>query len=847
MASDRINYGIDLGTTNSAIVRMDRGKPVVIKNDFQSDTTPSAVAFGRKGRIGVGTLAYQQYKNDRLQALMKDDPKLQRVIIEFKRTMGTDHVYPTSVDPPFRPTSEALSAEVLKALRSYVTDTAVKAAVVTIPAAFTVPQQQATRDAAELAGLRECHLLQEPVAAAMAYGLQTDQANEKWLVFDFGGGTFDAALVLVEDGVITVKDTEGDNYLGGKDLDKAIVEKVFLEEIAQEYDICNYIEEDSAREVLIRDALMKWAEEAKNALSYKDSHWVEPALGDIKLANEDEIDLVFELTRERLRPVVEPLFQRAIDKTSLLLQRHGLQGSDLDELILVGGPTYSPILREMLAAQIRTPNTSVDPMTIVAKGAALYASTISLEHHEDDEHEDEEQSAVVRLDVKYEATTVSPIEFVTVKCRDLADLKRFQRLEVEAQRKGTGWSSGKQEIGEDGALLEVTLEEGVPNVFDIVVTTPHGDRLPTHPSEITILQGTKVGGSPLPNSLGVEVWDKRQVYRVFRPLKGAEKGMPLPVTGKRTGLATFEQIRPGVSADRLLIRVFEGGADADGLPVATCPAHVMTLELNGDQVNRVIPAGTLFELTVETERTSSILKSVTLFFESLDDEEYQLSIPDKRTSRQTDWVDDELADARSHIERMRSLATGDRGAIDALEARIEEAVERIGQSGTDRDAQEQAVAHFKEALRTLYGRLGDTDWLEVAAELDKTWMDLKRANAEEGHDESRLEIRETRQRLQQVKESADVSHGQQLIEDMKSQIFRLKRCEWSKQVIHWARESFGGIIWTNAQQARTAVNEGSRALLNDAPCEQLHSHAGRILNLVEERETPAVHKPPVPK
>ena len=841
MASDRIDYGIDLGTTNSAIVRMKRGEPVVVKNEFQSDTTPSAVAFGRRGRIRVGTSAFNQLKNDRLRALAGDDPYLRNVFIEFKRTMGTDQVYSPSVDPSNCFTSEALSAEVLKALRNYVTDVSVGAAVVTIPAAFTVPRQQATQRAAELAGLRQCHLLQEPVAAAMAYGLQTDRANAKWLVFDFGGGTFDAALVLVEDGVITVKDTEGDNFLGGKDLDRAIVEEILLDEVAQEHDFHSYLAEVPVRRELLRDALMRWAEEAKNALSYNDSHWVESDLGDIILKDGDEIELDFELTQERLRPVVAPLFQRAIAKTKVLLSRHGLKGPDLDELILVGGPTYSPILREMLADQIRAPNTSVDPMTVVACGAALYASTIPIEDHGDDQ-----PSAVVRLDLGYEATTVSPDEFVTVKCRDMADLRRFRRLEVEFERKDTGWSSGRQALGEDGALFEVKLEEGRPNVFDIVVTTPRGDRVATYPSEITILQGTKPGGSALPYSLGVEVWDEREEYRVFRPLKGAEKSMPLPVTGKRSGLATFEQIRPGVSTDRLLIRIYEGEAQHAGLPVAICPAHVMTLEFNGDQANRVIPAGTMFDLTVETERTSSIPSAVTLLFPSLDDDEYHLDRPVRRTSFQTDWVDDELAEARKQIGRIRTLTTGDEVEIDTLETRITEAVARIGQSGADRDGHEQAVQHLREALGTLYGRVGEVDRLEVVAHLDETWTDLKRANAEEGYDESRMEIRDTRRRLRQVKESGDVQLGRQLINDMERQTFLLKRCEWSKQVIHWARENFGGVIWTNTEQARIAVNEGNHALLGAESCEKLLGHAARILDLVE-RETPTVPKPPVPK
>lgn len=844
MASDRIDYGIDLGTTNSAIVRIDRGEPVVVKStQFGSDTTPSVVAFGRGGRTRFGTLAYQQLKNDRLRALKNDDPHLRNVFVEFKRTMGTDHEECSSVDPSNCFTPEALSAEVLKVLKDYVnaTGASVDAAVVTIPAAFTVPQQQATQRAAEFAGLRQCHLLQEPVAAAMAYGLQTDQANAKWLVFDFGGGTFDAALVLVEDGVIAVKDTEGDNYLGGKDLDRAIVEAILLEEVAQEYDIHSYFAEASVRRGLLGNALMWWAEQAKIFLSSQQSHWVECDLGDIVLANGDEIDLYFELTQERLRPVVAPLFQRAIDKAKALLSRHGLKGPDLDELILVGGPTYSPILREMLADQIRAPNTSVDPMTVVARGAALYASTIPIEDHRDDE-----PSAVVRLDLGYEATTVSLDEFVTVKCRDVADLRRFRRLEVEFERKDTGWSSGRQALGEDGVLFEVKLEDGRPNVFDIVVTTPRGDRVATYPSEITILQGTKVGGQPLTNSLGVEVWDDREEYRVFRPLKGAEKGMPLPVIGKRSGLATFELIRPGVSTDRLLIRIYEGGAETEGLPVATCPAHVMTLEFTGDQANRVIPAGTLFDLTVETGRTTHEPKTVTLLFPSLNDDEYYLDIPVRRTSFQTDWVDDELAEARKQIGRIRTLTTGTEVETDTLEAKIREAVARIGQSGADRDGQEQAVQRLKEALRTLYGRVAEIDWLEVVAQLDEIWTDLKRANAEEGYDESRMELRDTRRRLQQVKESGDVQLGRQLINDMERQTFLLKRCEWSKQVIHWARENFGGVIWTNTEQARIAVNEGNHALLGAESCEILLGHAARILDLVE-RETPTVPKPPVPK
>ena len=833
MASDRIDYGIDLGTTNSAIVRMERGEPVVVKNEFQSDTTPSAVAFGRRGRIRVGTSAFNQLKNDRLHTLARDDPYLRNVFIEFKRTMGTDQVYCPSVDPSNCFTSEALAAEVLKALRNYVTDVSVGAAVVTIPAAFTVPWQQATQRAAELAGLRQCHLLQEPVAAAMAYGLQTDQANAKWLVFDFGGGTFDAALVLVEDGVITVKDTEGDNFLGGKDLDRAIVERILLDEVAQEHDLHSYLAEVPVRRELLRDALMKWAEEAKNVLSYNDSHWVESDLGEIILANGDEIELDFEVTQERLRPVVAPFFRRAIDKTKVLLSRHGLEGSDLDELILVGGPTYSPILREMLADQIRSPNTSVDPMTVVARGAALYANTIPIEDHGDDV-----PSAVVRLDLGYESTTVSPDEFVTAKCRDLADLRRFGQLEIEFQRKDTGWSSGRKALGGDGALFEVKLEMGQPNVFDIVVTTSHGDRVATHPSEITILQGTKVGGSPLTNSLGVAVIrDASERYPwIFQPLKGAEKGMPLPVTGQKTGLATKGQIRPGEPSDSLLIGVYEGAADAGGKPVALC-SHVMSLELTGDQVNRVIPQGSTFDLTVVTGATDSVPKTVRVLFSGLDDEDYELPIPSERTREQTGWIDAELAAARKRIERMRVFDEVDAGEIEAVEASIADATALVGQAGTDRGDREQAIERLKEALRGLYGLV--SEWSEVDTHLDEAWTNLTGAKSDGGCTKcgsvlSDAQMSELEQKHHQVKQARDVSLARHLAHDMERAFVYLMRCEWSRQIINWARVNFGRIRWKNTAPARMAVDEGVRSIMGDAPCDELLEIGRRILELRDQ-------------
>ncbi|MCB0782580.1 MAG: Hsp70 family protein, partial [Flavobacteriales bacterium] len=226
MARNRIDYGIDLGTTNSAIARMEQGEPVIKKSDLQHDTIPSCVGWNRKGIEMVGETAFNQLQSDRLRALKSWEP-VQNIFIEFKRTMGTDKRYaPAALDKDF--TSEDLSSGVLKKLKSFVQDENVHAAVITVPAKFTVNQKDATARAAKLAGFDMFELLQEPIAACMAYGLGADNKKGTWVVFDLGGGTFDVALVRSEEGILKVLDTEGDNHLGGKNLDYAIVDKLIL-------------------------------------------------------------------------------------------------------------------------------------------------------------------------------------------------------------------------------------------------------------------------------------------------------------------------------------------------------------------------------------------------------------------------------------------------------------------------------------------------------------------------------------------------------------------------------------------------------------------------------------------
>ena len=214
-----IDFGIDLGTTNSYIAVMDGMTPKVIKNNDGAENTTSCVYIDKNKKTYVGRLAYQR---------LGIDPGNTKS--EFKRKMGEDFEFPFSASGEKRK-PEQLSAEILKTLKASVeqrTGEEVLAAVITVPAGFSSPSVEATKNAAELAGINCCAILQEPVAAATAYGFQSDKKQAFWLVYDLGGGTFDVAVIELKEGIFRVMGHDGDDKLGGKNMDWKIVNTYFI-------------------------------------------------------------------------------------------------------------------------------------------------------------------------------------------------------------------------------------------------------------------------------------------------------------------------------------------------------------------------------------------------------------------------------------------------------------------------------------------------------------------------------------------------------------------------------------------------------------------------------------------
>jgi molecular chaperone DnaK len=621
----KIDYGIDLGTTNSAIVRMEKGKPQIIKSDTQKDTVPSCVHFNKHREVMVGDTAMNVLMNDATRSMKTFKKGETNTYIEFKRTMGTTHTYRSKhLDKDL--SSEELSYEVLKKLKSLVLDENISSIVVTVPAKFLSPQNDATIKAAKLAGFEQVALLQEPIAAAMAYGLDAGKKNGYWMVFDFGGGTFDVALVKAEEGILSVRDTEGDNRLGGKNLDEAIVDKIILPYLQKTYSI-EHIFRDPDKKEILRNGVKRYAEEAKIQMSYKDAHNIVSQLGDLpfedEFGEEPEIDVA--VTQKDMEYVLSPIFQRAIDITKEVLTRNNLRGADLDALILVGGPTHSPILRRMLREQItENVDASKDPMTVVAQGAALYASTIDIEQS----LTPPTPFGTLRLEVKYEAETVATKELVRVR---VSNVSVTDEIFVDIKRSDEGWSSGMKRINDKkAAIIEALLEENCSNSFEIHVFDSDANRLDSEPDQFTIIQG--IGGrgvQVLPYHIGIAKYFDDKDADLFFPIKGLEKNKPLPATGVINGLKIRQAIRAGNAKDGVRIPIYQGDYNAAG----TDPSlnhFVYEVVLTGDDIPGSLPEGSNFDITVKIDKSQTM--HFKAYFPSLDYTTGEMPIEIKQTS-----------------------------------------------------------------------------------------------------------------------------------------------------------------------------------------------------------------------
>jgi molecular chaperone DnaK len=350
--------GIDLGTTNSCVSVLEGGEPTVIANAEGARTTPSIVAFARNGEVLVGEVAKRQ-------AVTNPD----RTIRSVKREMGTN--WNVDIDGK-KYTSQEISARVLMKLKrdaeAYLGET-IADAVITVPAYFNDAQRQATKEAGDIAGFNVLRIVNEPTAAALAYGLDKGSKEQTVLVFDLGGGTFDVSLLELGDGVIEVKSTSGDNHLGGDDWDQRVIDHLVKTFRGQ-----NGI--DLSADKMAMQRLREAAEKAKIELSAANTTSIN--LPYITAGESGPLHLDVTLSRSDFQRMTQDLLDRCKGPFESAIKDAGVKVTDIDHVILVGGSTRMPAVTELVKSLTggREPNKGVNPDEVVAVGAALQAGVL---------------------------------------------------------------------------------------------------------------------------------------------------------------------------------------------------------------------------------------------------------------------------------------------------------------------------------------------------------------------------------------------------------------------------------------------------------------------------------------
>ncbi len=701
MTRATIDFGIDLGTTNSAIALLKGMEVEVFKENEGFEYTPSAIWIDKNNRLYVGRRAKERLEDDRENA-----------IGEFKLQMGTsfEHVFVRS-GRRMRP--EELSAEVLKALKADVMQRVgekVQAAVITVPAVFELPQCEATKKAAQLAGLTLSPLLQEPVAAALAYGFRSESDKVFWLVYDLGGGTFDAAVIQVRDDVIQVVNHGGDNHLGGKLIDQEIVAQLLIPAVTEKYRLTDFRRSNPKWTAAIAK-LKHHAEQARIRVSRDES--AEIVIDCLCQDDRGEpVQFEYELKRKDVEKLAEPLILRSINICKKVLTEKRLGLRDIEKVLLVGGPTLTPYLREQLTDRnegLGIPlEFSMDPLTVVARGAAIFAGTQRIEGIAVKPMAMGQYT--IQLEYKPVGPDIEPLVGGKVLAAEGENLSGFTIEFINAEARPQ-WRSGKIGLDPNGTFVtNLWAEKGRPNTFLIELCDARGTKRETDTDRFTYTIGISITEQPLIHSVGVALANNEvEVY--------FEKGRPLPAR-RRNILRTAFETRRSQAEHRITIPVVEGEkrrADRNRL--------IGSLEISAAQIKRDVPAGSEVEITIEIDQSRLVR---TKAYIPLLDEEYEEVLKLGKKAADPEKLEKEIEREKKRLEEARKKAQeiGDLKAQQSLQRIDRERMEHdvdasLDASRVDQDAADKCQNRLLD-LRSAIDEVEDAlEWPALVAQAEK--------------------------------------------------------------------------------------------------------------------------------
>lgn len=646
MRRTTIDFGIDLGTTNSSIAVADGQDAKIIPNKLGAGITPSAVWIDKRSNLHVGEEAKRR--------ALDDDPY--NAAVEFKLRMGMSgegiEKHFVGSDRLFSP--EALSAEVLKSLRTdarAVMGEDVQSAVITVPAAFEQPATAATQSAAILAGITRCPLLLEPVAAALAYGFQSERENVYWLVYDFGGGTFDAAVMRIRDGLIHVENHDGDNQLGGKLLDWDIVTERLLPVALEQFDLPDFRrgnprwESAFGRLKLIAERGKIDVCRTRAPVEVAFDNWCTDARG-------RSIDFACTLTPDDIASLSRPYVRRTLNLCRKTLRGAGLEARAIERILLVGGSTLNPWIREAVQSELGCPvDHSIDPVTVVARGAAIFASTVELKAL---------QEIVVAPGGDWAADTwLVQTEHNPVGNQQDPDIGG--RIVAPADRDPTGytlefvdvdtkWRSGRITLGASGVFLtQLYAVTTGRHTYEVALCDPTGTPVATEPRSLAYTYMLNLpNAQPASQTIGVGLSNGNVAVYV-------KKGDSLPFA-KAMDHITTKTLRAGRRDDVLRIPLLEGEYTR-----AVRNHGIGAIEITGADMERDLPAGSIVEVSVKMDESQQIRVHAFVRVFEIDFDVVFTPVSERQTLerlvREAADLRERLSTARAEAERIKTPAT----------------------------------------------------------------------------------------------------------------------------------------------------------------------------------------------
>ena len=819
--------GIDLGTTNSclAIPDGDHGFEIIDNQADRMSVTPSAVLINGKGRMLIGQRAY-------------NSQKVEDLAIQFKRQMGLNKkIVFASAGVEKMP--EELSSEILKQLRNDAEtrlNRTVENVVITVPAAFKTLQSEATNKAGKMAGFKNIILLQEPIAAAVAYGAKPDSKDKHWMVFDYGGGTLDVAIISTLDNRLTVENSEGDNYFGGSDIDRILYREVILKKLKEAgYQIDELFDESTASGKSMARKVQLDCENCKIQLSTKDSALFE--LFDIDDDRGEPIEFECEITRSEMESLIADTVERSIVIAKKALEGAKVRPDQLDKILLVGGSTFIPLVRQRLSEEFGVElDSSLNPMTVVAAGAALYASTSVIDVEEDIQVSSTSNAV---LNMTYDPISSEETVNVIGKVANIRDVN-ISKIKIDCSMSsdfsGVCWTSGWMELLDQNSGIfdvDVLLQKGVLNHFKVSACDNNGTEIVIENPLFDIKHNEtvlKTSAPPATMSIGVQIKDPKTGYDVLYHV--IKKNSPLPAQDDRT-FKLSRDIDPSRD-DCITIKIWEGENTQN--PEANFPAGAITVQSSA--MDRMIPKGTEIELTIVADENRNIRVSGYI-------PDFDFIIPEEtlRSEAKVD-LDERMEDVDKKIQQS------------------EVSIQRMKDQGIDVSDLEEELSQVKAGYNDAYGKV-DSDEAAVNGYVDRFYDVESRIISEERKHEQKKNntknddtVKEAREQVETYGDEdakaawADLEESYQLAETTEEKTFianKMNNLGFQAMTNNygWLKAFFTAVLskpdtkYTNAQKAEYWKSQAYLAM-DSKNAVQLRAAVFELLDLMTSSASQAV-------